>query len=143
MTVRLRESLSSPTKGFTRLIEVAPTPVVPTNPQLTQHSRTTSMSRQQRRLSPEQIESLVRDYRDGATASDLATTYGIHRQTVTKHIERSGGKTRSLRSFEGARLERLITEYQAGLSTEALGRKYGVAGSTVARTLRRNGIKLR
>ena len=141
--MRLRESLSSPPKGFTRLIEVASVLVVPANSPITAHSRTATISRQQRRLSPEQIESLVHGYRDGATASDLATTYGIHRQTVTKHIERSGGRTRSLRSFEGARLGRLIAEYQSGLSTEALGRKYGVAGSTVARTLRRHGIGLR
>lgn len=101
------------------------------------------MSRQQRRLSPKQIESLVRDYRAGATASDLATSYGIHRLTVAKHIKRSGEQTRNLRSFEGARLERLISEYRAGRSTEALGRQYGVAGSTVARNLRRAGVQLR
>lgn len=100
-------------------------------------------SRQQRRLSPQQIHELLEEYRNGATARDLADRYGIHRLTVAQHIKRSGQQTRSLRSFEGAKLTELIDEYQSGQSTEALGRQYGVAGSTVARTLRRNGITLR
>ena len=141
--VRLRESLSSPTHAFTRLTTSVPAPVSSEKPQITQCLRTQPASRQQRRLAAEEVESLLHDYSNGASATELAEKYGVHRLTVARHIERSGGQTRRLRSFEGAQLKRLITEYHAGQSTEALGRKYGVAGSTVARTLRRNGIKLR
>ncbi|QTI71440.1 hypothetical protein [Gordonia polyisoprenivorans] len=100
-------------------------------------------SRQLRKLTPHEVESLISEYQDGATARDLATMYGIHRMTVTRHIQRSGHQTRPVRSFEGDQLQELIADYRAGHSTNALGRKYGVAGSTVARTLRQHGVGLR
>ncbi|QTI66729.1 hypothetical protein [Gordonia polyisoprenivorans] len=100
-------------------------------------------SRQLRKLTPHEVESLVSEYQDGATARDLATKYGIHRMTVTRHIQRSGHQTRPVRSFEEDQLEQLIADYHSGNSANALGRKYGVAGSTVARSLRNAGVDLR
>ncbi len=137
--MRLHGSLSNPPTGFDALSRktnppdrtLEGTPVGVPTPQ---------GSRQLRKLTPHEVESLISEYQDGATARDLAAKYGIHRMTVTRHIQRSGHQTRPVRSFEGDQLQELIADYHAGNSTNALGRKYGVAGSTVARTLRQHGI---
>jgi DNA-binding CsgD family transcriptional regulator len=43
-----------------------------------------------RRLSPAEVDDVARLYQGGATVSDLADRYNIHRNTVTAHLERSG-----------------------------------------------------
>lgn len=140
--MRLRRSLSNPPTGFNTLSRKANLPDRTADKSPVEAS-TRQGSRQLRKLTPHEVESLITEYQDGATARDLAAKYGIHRITVTRHIQRSGHRTRSVRSFEADQLQQLIADYRAGNSTNALGRKYGVAGSTVARNLRRAGVKFR
>ncbi|RPA56819.1 hypothetical protein EF294_20820 [Gordonia oryzae] len=140
--MRLRGSLSNPPTGFDDLSRTANLPNrTAEGPPVEASNR--QGCRQLRKLTPHELESLITEYQDGATARDLAAKYGIHRMTVTRHIQRSGHQTRPVRSFEGDQLQQLIADYRAGNSTNALGRKYGVAGSTVSRTLRQHGIGLR
>jgi predicted DNA-binding protein YlxM (UPF0122 family) len=47
-----------------------------------------------RRLSDEQLASLIDSYVDGATMNDLAELYKIHRTTVSLHLKRQGVRSR-------------------------------------------------
>ena len=44
----------------------------------------------QRRLSPTDADKLIAAYRTGASISQLATEFGIHRTTVAGHLDRRG-----------------------------------------------------
>lgn len=44
----------------------------------------------QRRLSPTDLDDLIEAYQAGATISQLADEFGIHRTTVAGHLDRHG-----------------------------------------------------
>jgi hypothetical protein len=70
---------------------------------------------------------------------ELASTFGIHRTTVTAHLhERVTLRgVEQLDAVEAARL------YEEGWSSRQLAAKFGVSANTVLRFLRRAGVPIR
>ncbi len=98
----------------------------------------------QRLLSPADIDDLVNAYRAGATISQLAAEFGIHRTTVTGHLDRHGVPRRSEQTAWDDDILREAAElYATGLSLADLAHQFGVDAQTVANRFRRAGVAVR
>ena len=98
----------------------------------------------QLRLSQTQVADLVAKYLAGASAQTLAEEFGIHRTTVTTHLERHGVPRRACtRRLTDADVQQAAWHYAAGESLLDVGRRYEVDPATIAREFRTAGIKIR
>jgi hypothetical protein len=96
----------------------------------------------QRRLKPGEIARLVAGYQAGATARGLAGQFGIHRKTVTAHLQREGVPTRQ-RGLQPGQVDEMTHLYDQGWSTVKLGKKFGVSNHTISAALCNAGIPIR
>lgn len=96
----------------------------------------------QRRLSPEQVEGLLSAYRDGSTIRELSQEFGVHRTTVTTHLERAGVELRQM-GLAPADVPAVIEAYRAGQSLATVGTTFGVDAKTISAALREAGEQAR
>ena len=98
----------------------------------------------QRRLSPTAVVDLVEAYQAGASISQLAVEFGIHRTTVAGHLDRRGVPRHSRKT---AWDDEIITQaaelYGTGLSLTHVAHRFGVDAQTVANRFRRAGVAVR
>ena len=98
----------------------------------------------QRRLSPTDIDDLVEAYKAGATISQLAVEFGIHRTTVAGHLDRRGLPRQSERTaWDEQILTRAAELYATGFSLADVADQFGIDAQTVANRLRRAGVAVR
>jgi DNA-directed RNA polymerase specialized sigma24 family protein len=90
----------------------------------------------QRRLPVEQIMELVRQYEAGASASELAKTFGVDQSTVHRHLKRQGTKPRPYRKLRGEQLEEAVRLHASGMSIRGIARELGINRGTVSSTLK-------
>lgn len=91
-----------------------------------------------RRLSREEIVELVQGYRDGFTVYELATQFGIHRETVSGVLERNGVPRRR-KPLSSAQIEQACSLHEGGWSLAQVGAELGCDPSTVWRALAKLG----
>jgi hypothetical protein len=96
----------------------------------------------QHRLSPNEIDNLVRLYRTGARVDELAAHFYIHRNTVSEILNRQGVPRRR-QGIPSELLSEVVSAYVAGSSLAVLGSQLSVDPATVSRTLRHAGVSLR
>ncbi len=99
--------------------------------------------RRGRRLPPDDIERLQADYTNGRGVVELARAYGIHRDTVHRHLTRSGVVLRRGPVLDDGAVGRIVERYSAGESCAVIARDVGLDPSTIANSLRRAEIRLR
>jgi transposase-like protein len=81
--------------------------------------------RHQRRLSPADVDQLVREYADGlGSIYDLAERWGVHRNTIAKHLRGRGLDLGQL-PLTIHEIERVRELRGQGLSLNAIGRAIG------------------
>ena len=87
---------------------------------------------------------MIAAYGSGQTLNEVAVAFGLHRQTVTDHLERRGVPRRvNVRKLTprdiaiGARL------YESGDSLATVARALNVDATTVRRELVRAGVAIR
>jgi DNA-directed RNA polymerase specialized sigma24 family protein len=80
------------------------------------------------------MSEFVQDYRDGLTVYELATLFGIHRETVSVVLERNGVPRRR-RPLSPSQIERASILYESGWSFAQVGAELGCDPSTVWRAL--------
>ena len=98
----------------------------------------------QRRLSPTDIDDLVEAYQAGAAISQLAVEFGIHRTTVSGHLDRHGIPRHSEQTaWDDETLDEAAELYATGLSLAAVANRFGVDPQTVANRFRRAVIPIR
>ena len=98
----------------------------------------------QPRLSPTDIGDLVEAYRAGATISQLAGDYGIHRSTVAGHLDRQRvPRHNEQTAWDDEILSEAAELYAAGLSLANVADQFGVDAQTVANRFRRAGVPVR
>ena len=98
----------------------------------------------QRRLSPTDINDLVDAYRAGATISQLAVDFGVHRTTVASHLDRHGVPRHSEQTTWYDEILTHAAELDAtGLSLADVADQFGVDAQTVANRLRRARVAIR
>ena len=98
----------------------------------------------QRRLSTDEVSQLLDAYRDGASANELSTAFGIHRTTALDHLARNGvGRRINTRKLNDEQVVKASEMYRLGLSLSAVAQHFGVNASTISRELRAAGVELR
>lgn len=97
-----------------------------------------------RRLTEEQVDSLVEGYQSGSTIRDLVAEFGVHRTTVTGLLAKRGVETRVVkRRLTDDDVRLAASMYRSGESLATIGRRLGVCDSTVLREFRKAGIATR
>ncbi|OLR89532.1 hypothetical protein BJP25_05490 [Actinokineospora bangkokensis] len=97
-----------------------------------------------RMLLPEEVAELVQSYKAGATQAELARRFGVHDQTVGRHLKRVGVRLRPVRVFDEAQERRVVKLYvEEGMVMQAIARVMGVSYSAVRNVLIRYGVKRR
>ncbi len=96
----------------------------------------------QRRLTPEQVEQLLREYKAGADMKVLATRWDLHRLTVAAHLRRAGVKLRR-QGLSDEQLDEAVRLYGEGWSLQRLAERYDCDDETVRAYLKRAGVRMR
>lgn len=92
-------------------------------------------SKPQRRLTPEQLQDLVRDYKaGGGSIYSLAKVYRISHHTVSAHL-RAEGLTLGYQPLSNGEIEKARQLRRDGLSFNAIGRALERDPKTVKRIL--------
>ena len=99
--------------------------------------------RNARRLPPALVEQLCSRYTKGSGVVQLARDYGVHRDTVNRHLRASGVQLRSTRALTDEQEDQICDRYSVGESCAAIAGGFGVDPETLANALRRRGMKLR
>jgi hypothetical protein len=94
------------------------------------------------RLLGPQLDLLVQTYRDGSTVYELATEFGVHRNTVSEILKRVG-VPRRLQPLTPEQVRLAITQYESGLSLLKVGKELGCSPTTVWHALRQAGVEIR
>lgn len=102
----------------------------------------TGIARAAAPLNEDAVQRLVQDYENGATVSDLATTYGVHRATVRTKLRENDISPRE-RAPQHEHAEQFAQLYEQGHSLAAIGRRYDLTPSKVRTQLIRLGVDLR
>ena len=89
-----------------------------------------------------EITNLIKKYEQQASVKDLAKQFGIHRLTVTAHLQRHGVKLHQ-NGLAPDEVQAAARLYRQGWSLMKLGAKYGVDSTTVWRALRAAGVVMR
>ncbi|GLY31508.1 hypothetical protein [Kineosporia sp. NBRC 101731] len=95
-----------------------------------------------RRLNAEQVRVLVDGYQQGQTTYELAQQFGIHRVTVSQHLQRSGVAMRRQGLSDGA-LHEAARLYTSGESLARVADRFGVDSKTIWSGLTRMGLTMR
>jgi transposase len=86
---------------------------------------------------------MVKAYQSGLTQRQVADLFGLHVQTVRRHLTRAGVKSRTRRTvLTEEQLDQAAVERRAGTSTRKLGEMFGVAHTTIARLVREHEERL-
>jgi hypothetical protein len=94
------------------------------------------------RLDPQRAKSLAAAYRAGEAINELAARFGVHRITVTAHLQRLGVELRQ-KGLSDEQVAEACRLYPAGWSLARLGERYGVKDMTVRRYLLLSGVVMR
>lgn len=101
----------------------------------------TRVRQRQTRLSPTDVERLLQRYGAGAPVNNLATEFGINRNTVMQHVARAGTPRRRNRVLN--HLDEAVGLYQQGWSLARIGGHFGVHPATVWYAFQREGVATR
>ena len=104
--------------------------------------RKSSRKQRQRRLPAPQAAELTASYQAGATLRDVASQFGVHRETAAGILERHGVARRN-QPLSADQIAEAMTLYQEGLSLAAVGEHFGVHASTIWRTFLKFGVTTR
>ena len=85
---------------------------------------------------------MVTAYEAGTSINELAATYGVHRTTVVRHLDRAGVSRRST-PLAGLDIKELVDLYAKGWSLNRIGQHFGVQPTSVYYRLRRAGVTMR
>ena len=87
-------------------------------------------------LSAAQVDQLVDDYLGGATVTDLAVKYEVHRATVSRHLTDNGVVRRSA-GLHGGEAAEAVRLFRQGESLRGISRSIGASRDSIRRTLER------
>ena len=95
-----------------------------------------------RHLRRSEVDQLVRAYGGGAKVAELAALFGIHRETVGKHLQARGIDTRGAK-ISAEEIQEAAALYRQGWSLDRLAKKFGINDGTVRSRLLEVGVVMR
>jgi len=96
----------------------------------------------QKRLSKEEVLMLIKDYKAGLTARQIAEKYGCYRTTVSKYLKASGVIMRNC-PLSDEQIDQAVRLYESGLSCAEISKKLGTCSKTIYNKLVQDGITMR
>jgi hypothetical protein len=96
----------------------------------------------QKRLGPNAVQQLVRDYEAGRSTTWLMQTYGLGKGTVLGILREHGVKMRG-QGIPEERLSEAIELYKSGHSLMRISKRFRCSAETVRQALVGAGVKLR
>lgn len=102
----------------------------------------TSIEKVRNSVTPQLTVQMVVLYESGASISEVARTFNVHRETATRHLRVGGAQMRTL-GLTDAQVELAEELYLSGLTLAQVGERVGVTQKTVGRYLRDRGVELR
>ena len=92
-------------------------------------------------LTPAQIDELVERHKAGEGVVALAKAYGVHRATVTAHLDRRGARRRL--GLSEQQVQRAGRLYQRGVTLDEIATELGTSQRTVGRAVASLGVPRR
>jgi DNA-binding transcriptional ArsR family regulator len=95
----------------------------------------------QPRLTEHQVDQLVAAHQSGASTYELGERFGVHRQTVGRHL-----KARGIDLTPGIDPQLLPTAarlYEAGWSLARIATEFDISAETLRTSLMKSGVKMR
>lgn len=143
--VLLHESLSSENTPFAKLLRLAKntgsSAARPVSPQVNEvDPRKYEMYHL---LTPTECIDVAERYRAGASATDLARQYNVHRQTIARQLKKAGIELRDQKKRSPELTAEATILYAEGRSLDDVAKLLGVQASTIARSLKSAGVQLR
>ena len=96
----------------------------------------------QKHLNKEEILMLVKNYKAGLTACQLAEKYGCYRTTVSKYLKASGVMMRNC-PLSDKQIDQAVRLYKSGLSCLEVGKKLGTCSKTIYNKLIQRNVTMR
>ncbi len=94
-----------------------------------------------RRMSQEEVDVLIGEFRAGATVTQLAERFDVHRTTVMAQLRR--GNVPRLGEWSPTQVSHVADRYRGGETLDEIAVTLGVDPRTVGRQLRRAGVPIR
>jgi len=113
--------------------------MVPSGPK---QAKVRTLRRVQHRLRSDEVEELLTRYRTGGRVGELATIFGVHRDTVSEILDRQG-VPRQQRRIPPELVQDVVAAYRSGSSLATIGAEMSGDPGTVALTLRKAGVQPR
>lgn len=132
--VGVSEAFSHPSYQVQRLLDLAET----WPDQQGSASRGAERCRTARQVSPAEVDELVTAYAAGATVYELAERFGIHRDTIGKHL-RARGLVTVKPGLHPDDLPAALELYRAGQTYAQIAVKFGVGGDHGSRPAASSG----
>ncbi|MGV9300046.1 hypothetical protein [Amycolatopsis sp. NPDC003676] len=95
----------------------------------------------QPRLNETQVDQLVAAYQAGASTYELGERFGVHRQTISRHLKARGIDLTP--GIDPKLLSQAAQLYEAGWSLARIATKYGISAETLRTSLTEIGVKMR
>lgn len=101
------------------------------------------MIQEQKRLSDEEIQRLIKEYQNGKSACALAKQFGCHRTTVSNVLKKCGVNVTNRKAERKLNISDVVAMYEENHTSEKIAKKYEVSPQAVIRCLREQGITIR
>ena len=85
---------------------------------------------------------LIKDYKAGLTARQIAEKYGCYRTMVSKYLKASGVMMRNC-PLSDEQIDQAVRLYESGLSCEAVSKNIGACSKTIYNKLIERDITMR
>jgi DNA-binding CsgD family transcriptional regulator len=95
-----------------------------------------------KRLTEEQVQQLIEEYKAGATVYELGDRFGINRKTVGKILKRHG-VTMRMQGLSPSQIDEAARLYGEGISLARIAEKLDVTANTVHARLREREVRMR
>ena len=95
-----------------------------------------------KRLTPDDIASVVASYQDGQTTIRLAEQFGVDRRTISKVLTDASVSLRG-RPLSEQQIDEAVVLYKSGLSLAKVGKVVGAQARTIQLRLRERGVTTR
>ncbi len=91
----------------------------------------------QKRLTPEEVETLILEYRSGKNLVELGKEFGCHSTTVSRLLAKKGIEKPP---HSNDSVEEIVAKYQTGESVRTIAKKSGLSHKTISKMLKEHGI---
>jgi uncharacterized protein (DUF433 family) len=101
------------------------------------------MMQEQKRLSDEEIQMLIVEYKNGKSTYALAKQFGCHRYTVSNALKKQGVNVTNRKAQRKLNIADVVAMYENMHTSEEISAKYDVSPQAIIQCLREQGVAIR